>query len=108
MQSLLKVFARYGAIAGLLGSVFLIILYYLNRHPFLFPIYFYFWFVLMGVFIFFAMKEYRDFYHGGVLYFWQGLCGSLIFVLVFAFIVALVVLVFEKINPEFLSSYITL
>jgi hypothetical protein len=73
MQLLAKVFARYGAIAALLGLIFLIILYYIGRHPFLFPIYFDFRILLMGVFIFFAMKEYRDFYKGGILYFWEGI-----------------------------------
>jgi hypothetical protein len=107
MRPLFQVPLKYGAIAGVLGAALVIGLYYIGPHPFLIPVYLDFRIFLFGVFIFFTLKEIRDFYKGGILYFWEGLIGSFIFTTAFAVIAAAGMIVFILIVPDFLQSYIT-
>src|SRR5687768_6104734 len=108
MKSLVQVALKYGVIAGVLGAILVLGLYYIGRHPFLIPVFFDFRIILFAVFIFFALKEFRDYYQAGILYFWQGLIVSFIFVASFALIAATGIFVFIQLKPEFLSSYIDL
>lgn len=108
MTPLVKVPFRYGAIAGVLGLVLTITLYYTVAHPLLIPPYLDFRIFVLGVFIYFSARELRDYYFGGVLYFWQGMIASLILTLVFALIGALGLQIFMQFNDGFLTSYIRL
>lgn len=108
MSPLVKVSLRYGAIAGLIGSALLTGLYYMGRHPFLIPVYMDFRIVLFGVFIFFTLREIRDYYQSGILYFSHGIFASLLFTLCFTAVSTLFVIVFSRIVPEFLADYIRL
>ena len=75
---LVRVCARYGIIAGVLCILILISLFYMGKHPFLVNPFLDFRVPLFGVLIFFALKELRDYYQDGVLFFWQGTAGSLV------------------------------
>lgn len=98
---------RNGSIAGILAGVLLIILYFIGPHPMLILPYADFRILLFGIFIFFTLKEFRNNHQDGVLYFGQGMVGSLIFVTVAATVGAMVVLLYSKINPKFVSDFIT-
>lgn len=104
---LLKVVARYGLIAGIMGFGLLIGLYYMGRHPFLIEIIFDFRIILLGIFIFFALKEFREDHQDGVLYFWQGLIGSFVLTAVFGTVAAFLIYVFGSWNTEFVQTYST-
>lgn len=108
MNALVKVSLRYGVLAGIIGSGLLITLYYINRHPFLIPVYLDFRIILFAVFIFFALREFRDYHQAGVLYFWQGFIMSFLFTVCYAVIASAAVIVFISLVPEFLSEYIRL
>lgn len=108
MNPLIKVPVRYGIIAGVLGAILVAGLYYMGRHPYLIPVFFDFRIVLFGVFIFFSLKEVRDYYQEGVLYFWQGLIGSFLFTTSFAIVASTLIGLFILAFPEFLSDYIAL
>ena len=108
MKPILKVSLRYGALAGIVGAALLIGLYYLGRHPFLIPVYIDFRIILFGVFIFFTLREIRDYHQGGILYFWQGLIASFLFTVFYAIISTLALLIFVNAAPSFLSDYINL
>ena len=108
ISPLLKIPARFGVIAGILGFAVALVLYYIGKHPFLFPVYFDFRVLLFGVFIVFALKEYRDFYKGGVLYFWEGFIGSIIFVTVYTVVAIIGMTIFGLLQPDFLSTYVSL
>ncbi len=97
---------RNGLIAGLLGFFILMALYYMSRHPFLFPIYFDFRIILLSVFIVMTLKEFRDDYQEGILYFGQAMIGSFLFTLIFALLASLLIWAFCLMVPEFLTSYI--
>ncbi len=102
---LLKVVARYGLIAGIMGFGLLLGLYYMGRHPFLIEIFFDFRIFLLGIFIFFALKEFREDHQDGVLYFWQGLIGSFVLTAVFGAVAAFLIYVFGSFNSEFVQTY---
>lgn len=106
MKSLFKVSFKYGAIAGLLGAMAVAGLYYIDRHPFLIGLYYDYRIVLFGVFIFFTLKEIRDYHQSGILFFWQGLFASFLFVATFAVVSSLSVWVFSHIEADFVPSYI--
>lgn len=108
MSPLIKVPVRFGLIAGLLGLVLVITLYYLILHPFVVPIYMDFRIFIFGIFIFFTLKELRDWHYGGILYFWQGLISAFLFTLVFAATASIGLLIFISLVPEFLQTYISL
>jgi hypothetical protein len=108
MSPLFRNAVRYGLIAGALSFVLLIGLYYLGRHPLMIAPFLDFRILLLGVFIFFCMKEVRDYYQQGELYFWQGMTGGGVLVLIANTIGALGLMLFGKIEKDFVSSYITL
>lgn len=97
---------RNGWIAGVLAFVLLMTLYYIGRHPFLFPIYFDFRIILLSVFVVMTLKEFRDDYQEGKLYFGQAMMGSFIFTFTFALVASLLVWIFCLIIPEFVTTYI--
>lgn len=108
MKTLLKVSLRFGVLAAFIGLALVIGLYYLDRHPLLIPVYMDFRIILFGVFIFFTLREIRDFHQNGVLYFWQGIFASFLFTLCYAVVTSLALLVFMHAVPEFLTEYIAL
>jgi hypothetical protein len=108
MKTLLRVSLRFGVLAGIIGSALLIALYYLDRHPLMIPVYIDFRIILFGVFIFFTLREIRDYHQNGILYFWQGIFASFLFTLCYALFSAAVLWVFMKAVPEFVADYVRL
>lgn len=102
---LIGISLRNGSIAGILAGVLLVVLYFIGPHPMLILPYADFRILLFGIFIFFTLKEFRN-HQDGVLYFGQGMVGSLLFVTVAATVGAMMVLIYSKINPEFVSEFI--
>jgi hypothetical protein len=107
MKPLVKVPLKFGSIAGVLGFLFMIGLYYMGRHPFLIHIIMDFRIILFAIFIFFTLKELRDFHQGGILYFWQGLIASFLFTTVYAILTFTAIITFATVVPEFVTTYIT-
>lgn len=106
MRPIVKVPLRYGAIAGVLGAVLVIGLFFMGKHPFLIEIYLDFRIFIFGIFIFFALKELRDYVYDGVLYFWQGLIASFLFTLFFALTASLIIAVFGTLEDSFVREFI--
>ena len=104
---MVRIAVRNGLIAGALGFFLLIALYYMGKHPFLFPVYFDFRLILLSVFIVMTLKELRDGYQEGILYFGQGMMNSFLFTLVFALLISLLIWVFCLVVPQFLANYIS-
>jgi hypothetical protein len=108
MRPFFQVPLKYGVIAGVIGAVLAVTLYYLNRHPFFVPVHFDFRIILFAVFLFFSLKEFRDYYQNGELYFWQGLMSSFLFIASFAFTASSLIALFGVLVPDFVASYIRL
>lgn len=107
-KPLFRIPLRYGSIAALIGVALLATLFYMGWHPLLVPPFFDFRVLLFAVFFFFMLKELRDYYFNGLLFFWQGMGACLWFLLVFALIAAGLLLIFEHLQPAFVTQYISL
>jgi hypothetical protein len=108
MRPIIKVPVKFGIIAGVLGALLLIVLYYMDRHPFLIPVYLDARIFIFGIFLFFSLKELRDFHQAGNLYFAQAIIASFIFVTTFALVASAIVATFGVVVPDFVESYIKL
>ena len=98
---------RNGLVAGLLGFCLLLALYYIGKHPFLFPVFFDFRIFLFGIFLIITLREIRDIHQEGILFFWQGMISSLLFTTIFAMVASFLISMFAAINPSFLQDYIS-
>lgn len=103
-----KISLRNGAIAGVLGFAILLALYAIGKHPMLFQLFFDFRIILFGVFLSLTVKEIRDNYQKGIIYFWQGMIACLTFTIVFAFITSGLIWACCLVYKPFLSTYIVL
>ncbi len=97
---------KYGLYGAGMVVVFFSMFYLLNLDPLvnikmLDPLF-------LGIFIFFALKEFRDRYNQRRLHFWQGMTGGVICYITIALISALFILLMTLIvDPELTSQYIT-
>ena len=105
---LVRVGIRYGLIAAVFCMGFVVSMYYMDKHPFLMNPFLDFRIPTFGVLIFFALKEAREFYYHGILYFWQGMVGAFILTFVCASACWLLLLLFAAWQPAFVSSFIDL
>lgn len=103
---LISVGIRYGLIGGVLAIGLLIAMFYLGRHPLMVSPFMDFRILLFGVFTFFCLREFRDEYQEGALYFWQGMIGGFIMILVAATIATVLFLVFCSLEASFIPSYV--
>lgn len=108
MSNLVKVQVKYGVIAGVLNAALLIALYFLGRHPLLISPLLDFRILLFTIFIFFGLKEFRDYDQNGVLYFWQALLGALLLVFVTSVVASIILQIFGSLNNGFVPSYVKL
>ncbi|MBS1951744.1 MAG: hypothetical protein OJF59_001606 [Cytophagales bacterium] len=97
---------RFGLIGGLIGSLAIMVLFYLGRHPFLIPVIFDFRIVIYAMFIFITLKVLRDNYLNGSLLFWQGMTGSYVFLVTAALTGALSTFCLAIAQNGFLTGYI--
>lgn len=104
-NALLKISIRYGMLAGVLAFILLIGLYYLGRHPLMISPFLDFRIFLFGVFIFFSLKELRDYYQKGELYFSQGMISGGVIVLIASIISSIGLQVFGMVEKEFVTTY---
>jgi len=108
IHPLARVPLRYGLIGGVLGFLLLVVLYYIDRHPFFIHPIFDSRIAVFGVFIVFALRELRDYHFGGILFFWQGMFAGGVFVATFAFVCSVLLWVFALNVPDFVTQYIEL
>ena len=103
---LVRVPLKYGLLGGLLSVAFFISFYYFGKHPFLIPPFFDIRILLIAIFLFFALKEMRDSFFDGVLYFWQGMAGCLIYIITMALFGLAGVFAFGTFDPGFRTLYV--
>ncbi|HLT81598.1 MAG TPA: DUF4199 domain-containing protein [Cyclobacteriaceae bacterium] len=107
LKPLLFICVRYSLIAGGLMVLFFVLTYYTGHHPLMIAPFLDFRIVLFGMFIFFALREFRERFNYGTLHFYQGMIGSYVVVLVASVIGSLGLLVFAAIEKDFVPDYIT-
>jgi hypothetical protein len=107
IRTLAGISARWGGIAAILSIGSMIAMYYLGRHPLMVAPFMDFRIFLYGIFIFLALKEYREYHQGGVLYFWQGMAGSFVLVATAAVLGSILLRIFGSLESDFIPSYIS-
>jgi len=103
---LLTIGIRYGAVAAVLSVSLMVAMFYLGRHPLMVAPFMDFRILLYGVFIFFSLKEFREYHQGGVLYFWQGMIGSFVVVATAAVLGSLLLRLFISVEGRFIPEYV--
>ena len=104
-NKLVAVPLKYGLFGGGISILLFLIFYFLKLNPLvnikmLDPI-------LLSIFIFFALKEFRDIHNDQHLHFWQGMTGGVVNYLVIAAISAIFILVMTVIiDSELTNNYI--
>lgn len=105
---LFTIAVRYGAIAAVLSIGLNIAMYYMNRHPVMISPYLDFRIFLYGIFIFFSLKEYRDFHNEGALHFFQGMFGSFVLVATAGVLGSILYRIFGAFETNFIPEYVRL
>ncbi len=97
---------KYGVYGALLLIVLYSVMFYVGKHP-LPPGFADVRFLLVPIFIFFSIKEFKDYRNDKILHFWQGLLIGFLVSFVIGVITALFIYVFAQwIAPDFLVQYI--
>jgi hypothetical protein len=104
-NKLITVPLKYGGIGGILVILLFMIFYFLGKNPLveikLVDI------LILAVFIFFSLREFRDSHNNKELHFWQGVSGGMITYFSIAIISALFILVLlVVIDPAITTDYI--
>ncbi len=104
---ILRVPLKYGFFGGLLGIVVILFLYYYGgNHPQLYPVFLDFRIILFAIFIFFSIREFRDYKQAGVLHFWQGMIIGMTCYIMISLVVSVFLGVFGNLVPEYTERYI--
>ena len=100
-----KVSLKYGLAGGIFSILLFVVLWLIGKNPLVTNrIYD---FLLIPLFIFFSVKEFRDVRNGGELHFWQGIAAGVLTFTVMAFISGLFIWLFlEFANSGLLQDYI--
>ena len=106
IKKLLRISVRYGTVGGILAFVLLIITFYLGRHPLITSSFLDFRILLFGIFIFFTLKEFRDYEQEGVLYFPQAMIGGLVVIMIMTTITSIMLQIFGTVEKDFVATYI--
>ena len=106
-KKLTPIVIRFGLIGALMNIIALLVLFYIGKHPLLLNPFLDARWPLYGLFIFVAIKTFRE-ESNGELHFWEGLAVGFLVYLVMAQMAAAFIAVFGSIeSTQFLSSYIS-
>lgn len=106
LRKLFRISFRYGMAGGILAFVLLVAMFYMGRHPLVVSPFLDFRILLMGIFIFFSLKEFRDYDQDGVLYFSQAMLGGSVVVTCLSALASVLVLVFASFEHDFVVQYV--
>lgn len=106
MKPIVSIPLKYGLIGSLLAVVLLLVLFYTGTHPLLIPTFFDYRIVLFALFIFFGIKEFKDFYNNRFLQFWQGMVIGIGIYVVIGLVVGLFLVAFASVETNFYDEYI--
>lgn len=104
-NQLIAVPVRFGTIAGGLTIILFLVLFLMDVNPLIesriVDL------VLIPIFLYFGLKDFRDYRNGGILHYWQGMTVGVIIYLLMALISSIWILSFlELISPDLLVKYI--
>ncbi len=107
LKPIVRVPLKFGAVAAVLLIILIVILYYAGKHPLFIPVVIDIRLFILPVFIFLALKEFREYYNNSVLHFWQGLAVSWVCYTTIGVLVGIFIFTFiELFEPDFLQQFI--
>ena len=106
-KPLTQVPIKYGVIASALLALLFVVLYSMGKHPLFVPLFLDIRLLMLPIFMFIAMKDFRDSQNGGVLHFWQGLTVGFITFTTIAVFVSLFIMFMAEMSGSFLQEYIS-
>ena len=99
---------KFGLVGAILSIILMIALYSTGRHPLVLPPYLDSRIIIFLIFIYFAVREFKEIYNEGYLHLWQGLLvGSVVYVTV-GLVGAVFIVLYTNYDANFLSLYIDL
>lgn len=106
LNTVMRIAARWGVMSSAVSLFALVVFYYIGKHPFwIFPL-FDVRILVMIIFLVLALREAREYHFNGVLFFWQGMTGSFVFLFVMAVFGYAGVWIFGLLEEGFLKDYI--
>ena len=98
---------KFGLVGAGIAILLFLLLYFLGKNPLIIYGNFDFSFLLIPVFIFFSIKEFRDYKNNRELLFWQGMSVGFINYFVIALVSALFIYIFLSfVDLELVSGYV--
>ena len=104
-KPLTQVPVKYGVIASALLALLFMVLYSMGKHPLFVPLFLDIRLLMLPIFMFIAMKDFRDSQNGGVLHFWQGLTVGFITFTTVAVFTSLFIMLMAEVSGSFLEEY---
>lgn len=96
---------KFGTFAGIMSIVTFMMLYFLDFNPFvesrMMDV------VLIPIFLFFGIKDFRDMRNERILHYWQGMTVGVITYLLMGLISFIFINIFVEIQPMALTDYIS-
>lgn len=106
MKPIVSTPLKYGLIGSVLTITAILILYYSGRNPLFIPVFMDVRIFIFGLFIFFGIKEFKDYHNGGTVQFWQGMIIGIGIYLLIGLVAGLFLIIFSNIEPQFFTDYI--
>ncbi len=107
-RQLLAVPLKFGAVAGLLNIVLMFILFKAGKHPSLLPPFLDSRILVFFIFMYFTIKEYRDYHNDGYLHMWEGLVLGFFVYSIVGLIGFVFVYLMDALNTGYTQNYIDL
>jgi len=104
---LVRIPLKFGFVSALLSIILMWTLYSFGRHPNLLPLYFDSRIILLLIFIYFAIREYKEYHNNGMLHYWEGMALGIMTYVVMGLLGALFILVYDNFDASFVTSYVT-
>lgn len=107
LQPIYAVPLKFGLVGGAMSVLLFAGIYFFGKNPLIVYRQFDFGFLLLPLFLFFSIREFRDFGNNGELRFWQGMTVGFLTYMIIAFISALFVWAFITfVDDQLLAGYI--
>ena len=103
---LIRIPLKFGVVAGMLNVLMMVMFFLFGKHPSLFPIYFDSRIIILLIFIYFVIREYKEYHSGGLLHFWEGMVLGITSYVMVGLLGSLFILLYDLFDPTYLSSYI--
>lgn len=102
---LVRIPLLYGILGAVLSLTSVILFFKFGRHPFYINPVFDLRILLSGILLFFALREVRDYFFGGIMFLWQGMGGCLVYFATLAVVCAIGLYAFGQYDNSFLTEY---